>query len=353
MLTRLRYLATGSALGLGMAKVMQAIKEDPSLIDTALGTMRGGFLMDPKQQSDEAPPPKKNVALVRMAGTIAPPSSSSFGDSSKINLSKFDEQLTAAFKTPHLAAVAIEMNSPGGSPVQSALLHNRLRALKAQYPDVPLLCYCTDVAASGGYYIAAAADEIHVLPSSLVGSIGVVSPSLGVSGLMKQYGVDDRTLTAGTSKVGDSPLQPPSAVATAKKQLLLDELHDDFKHAVTAARGAKLQHAEAARYARQAGDRKGRAARAEALFDGSVYAGKTAVRLGLADGLYEELNGDLKARFGSEIRVRELKGRQGLFESLRSLQEAGAEANASALVSSLRMELSRAGVVSGGEGVRL
>ena len=94
-------------------------------------------------------------------------------------------------------------------------------------------------------------------------------------------------MTAGTSKVGDSPLAPRNPVAVAQKRRLLDELHEDFRAAVTSARGKKLRHAEAAAYARRCGDRKSRAERATALFDGSIYAGKTAVAFGLADGLCE------------------------------------------------------------------
>lgn len=210
-------------------------------------------------------------------------------------------------------------------------LFNRLRSLKAEHPDVPLLCYVTDCCASGGYYIASAADEIHVLPSSIVGSIGVVSPMLGVAGLLKQHGLEDRTLTAGSAKNADNPLAPRNPVAVAQKRRLLEELHEDFKAAVTSGRGSRLKHEEAAVYARAAGERKDRKARAEALFDGSVYAGRTAVSLGLADGLYDELDSALKRRLGAAVRVRELKPRAGLMESLQRMQQESAEAHAAAL----------------------
>lgn len=333
MLARLRTLASGAALGVAGAKAAQVLsktlEDDPDYLHNMLANFRE---QAPKGERSAAEPPAKRkiVALVKMNGTIAAPTSG-LGSSSTINLERFEKQLTSAFKAPSTAAVAIEMNSPGGSPVQSALLFNRLRALKREHPDVPLLCYVTDVCASGGYYIAAAADEIHVLPSSIVGSIGVVSPSIGLAGLLKQHGIEDRTLTAGTSKVGDNPLLPRNPVAVAQKRMLLEELHDDFKAAVTAGRGDKLQHAAAAAYARRAGDRKDRKARAEALFDGSVFAGRTAVSFGLADGLYDELDGALKRRFGDDVKVRELKGRAGLFESLQRLQAEGAEAHATAL----------------------
>lgn len=146
----------------------------------------------------------------------------------------------------------------------------------------------------------------------------------------------------GTSKAGDSPLLPRDPVAMAQKQRLLEELHDDFKQQVTAARGERLQHGKAYDYQYRLGERKSRKARAEALFDGSVYAGRTAVELGLADGLYEEMPSALKARLGGEVRVRELKTKVGLFEKLQALQTTGAEANAAALWRGARLELARA-----------
>merc|ERR1719231_2094967 len=226
MLARLRCLGTGAALGLSARYVAQNLVEDPDFFGQFVGDKIRSA--NPVASSSSPSSPKKTVAVIRMSGQIAAPSASPIGDQS-INLTKYNSQLTAAFKMPNIAAVAIEINSPGGSPVQSALLYNRLRALKAAHPNVPLLCYCTDVCASGGYYIAAACDEIHVLPSSVVGSIGVVSPSVGLVGLLKQYGIEDRTLTAGASKAGDSPLLPRDPIAVAKKTALLEELHEDFK----------------------------------------------------------------------------------------------------------------------------
>jgi len=349
MLARVRLLASGAIGGFGLAKasslLAEKLDEDPEFLRNAFASL------GPPTTTKEPPPPpaRKNVALIKMTGQIAAPTPSPLGSSTSINLERYNQMLTSAFRSPTTAAVAIEMNSPGGSPVQSALLHNRLLALKEQNPDVKLLCYCTDVCASGGYYIASAADEIHVLPSTIIGSIGVVSPSIGVAELLRKNGVEDRTLTAGTSKVGDSPLQPRDPVAVAKKRLLLAELHDDFKAAVTAARGARLRHADAAALARQCGDRKSKAERAEALFDGSVYAGRTAVDLGLADGLYDEIGGALKARFGAEVKVRELKSKVGLLEKLQAMQAANAEASAAALWREARLAMSH-GAALGGPG---
>ena len=212
---------------------------------------------------------------------------------------------------------------------------------RPQYPETKLLCYCTEVCASGGYYIASACDEIHVLPSSIIGSIGVVSPSLGLVELLKNWGIEDRTLTAGSSKTGDSPLRPRDAKEVQKKTRLLEELHDDFKAKVTAARGARLKHAEAAAYARKAGDYKSWSERREALFDGSVFAGKKAVEFGLADGLYDDLVVSLKERFGPDIRICELKTRQGFFERLQALQVSMAATQVASYASAARAELAR------------
>lgn len=348
MLARLRCLAQGAALGAlahkGGQLLAQAIEEDPEPVRAFLGLNKVSTSDDTASADGAEPKPKKNVALVRMSGNIAAPSASALGDSGKINLSRFDAQLSSAFRTPNLAAVAIEINSPGGSPVQSALLFNRLRSLKEQHPNVPLLFFVQDVCASGGYYIASAADEIHVLPSSIVGSIGVVSPNVGVSELLRKHGIEDRTLTAGTSKAGDSPLKPVDPVATAHKKLLLEELHEDFKASVTAGRGNKLRHEAAAAIAKRCGDKKDRHARQEALFDGSVYAGRTAVSLGLADGLYDEMNATLKRRFGDDVRIFEKRGKGvGLLERLSVLQEANAEATAAALWRTASAELARGG----------
>ena len=173
MLARFRCLGAGAALGFAIQKVSEAVSEDPSTLQDALGSYAQYLpLKDASAVADTA----KTVALVRMSGTIEAPRPSAFGEKS-VNLANYEKQLANAFKSPGCAAVVLEINSPGGSPVQSALLHNRLKALREKHPEVALLCFCTDICASGGYYIASACDEIHVLPSSLVGSIGGQSHS--------------------------------------------------------------------------------------------------------------------------------------------------------------------------------
>ena len=178
----------------------------------------------------------------------------------------------------------IEMNSPGDSPAQSSLLNSRITSLRAKH-QLPMLCYCTDVCASGGYYIAAACDEILVLPSTIIGSIRVVSPSIGLVGAIKKLGVKGRTLTSGASKLGDHPLRPSDPVAVAKKKMLLNELHQDFIDKVKHGRAGKLDPTAAASIALSAGDEDPSAG----LFDGSVRGGATGVKLGLADNVYSDV----------------------------------------------------------------
>mmetsp|Transcript_14110 Transcript_14110/g.23448 ORF Transcript_14110/g.23448 Transcript_14110/m.23448 type:complete len:346 (+) Transcript_14110:126-1163(+) len=323
MFARLRLVGVGAVAGIAVKEVGRMQADDPDALAALVGAPPRG---------------KKNVvALVKMSGVIQAPRPGQWIDKN-INLSSLDKHLTSAFKG--CRAVAIELNSPGGSPVQSALLHNRLKALRKEHPETPLLCFCTDVCASGGYYVASACDEILCLPSSVLGSIGVLSPSLGLTGLMKQYGLEDRTLTAGSSKAGDRPTAPRRPIEVVKKQLLLEELHHDFKQSVTAARGDKLKHKEAAAYALRCGERKSSFFfpllslffHDEALFDGSVYGGRSAVQLGLADGLYDEMSAALKARFGDAVKIRQYGPDVGMLQQLQGMQQAAAETLAAALV---------------------
>jgi len=195
--------------------------------------------------------------------------------------------------------------------------------------------------ASGGYYIASACDEIHVIPSSIVGSIGVQAHNFGVVELFKKWGLEDRTLTVGTSKNSDSPFQPRNPVAVQKTTRLLEEIHEDFKSKVSAGRRDRLKHAEAAAYARKAGDYKSRSERREALFDGSVFMGRKAVEFGLADGLYEDMVASLQEKFGADVRLLELKTKQGFFERLTAMQAASAAEHAAALAGVVRAELTK------------
>jgi len=272
------------------------------------------------------------VHVIRMAGTIGA------GDK-PINLAAFKDELAKAFKAPNTKAVVIEMNSGGGSPAQSSLLNSHITSMRAKH-QLPVLCYCTDVCASGGYYIAAACDEILVLPSTIIGSIGVIAMMPGFVGAMKKLGVEDRTVTSGASKQGDVPWQPSNPLALAKKKVLMTELHEDFIEKVKQGRAGKLDPAAAASIAQSAGDTDPSAG----LFDGSAYAGATGVKLGFADGLYADMDEDLRLRFGDDIKI--VTKKESTFEMILSRLPGtpanSAETTAAAFVGAVSNEIESA-----------
>jgi len=222
-----------------------------------------------------------SVPLIRLEGMIA----AGGRNSSALSLSRLEKLLDKAFADTSAAAVAISVNSPGGSPVQSRLIHDRIRALAAE-KDKPVLVFCEDVAASGGYWIACAGDEIFADAASIVGSIGVISAGFGFTGAMDRLGVERRVKTAGKSKLLADPFGPETKEQAATITRLMEAMHAQFIDHVKARRGEKLKDG------------------AE-LFDGSVYTGAEALDLGLIDGL-GEARSELKRRFGDKVRIRPL-----------------------------------------------
>jgi signal peptide peptidase SppA len=203
------------------------------------------------------------IPLVRLHGVITPAGGPA--PRSVINSVTVEKVLERAFSREPLAAVALLVNSPGGSPTQSALVADRIRGL-AQEHDVPVFAFCEDVAASGGYWLACAADEIYAHPTSIVGSIGVISQSFGLEGLLQRIGVERRLYTAGEAKARLDPFLPEKPEDVAWLRGLQDQLHAMFREWVVARRGDRL-----------ASDVE--------LFDGEVWTGARALELGLVDGL--------------------------------------------------------------------
>jgi signal peptide peptidase SppA len=207
------------------------------------------------------------VAVVKLHGVITPtPSPLARGT---ININTVESALTRAFDHERLQAVALTINSPGGSPTQSALVGERIREL-ARRKKVPVLAFCEDVAASGGYWLACAADEIYAHTTSLVGSIGVVSAGFGLTGLLERVGVERRVHTAGAYKVRLDPFRPEKDEDVEWLKGLQGQLHDQFVAWVTERRGDKL-----AKNGGKDGD----------LFTGEVWIGAQARELGLVDGV--------------------------------------------------------------------
>ncbi|MGE0734548.1 MAG: S49 family peptidase [Alphaproteobacteria bacterium] len=196
-----------------------------------------------------------------------------------------------AFRQKRLKAVALIVNSPGGSPVQSSLIHARIRAL-AEERDVPVLVFCEEVAASGGYWLACAGDEIYANENSIVGSIGVVSAGFGFVDLLKKIGVERRVYTAGERKSALDPFRPENAEDIARLKAIQVDMHDSFKDLVRRRRGKRLRVAE------------------EQLFSGEFWTGKRALQMGLIDGI-GELRAVLRDRFGEKVELRVIGERRG------------------------------------------
>ncbi|MDQ3150233.1 MAG: S49 family peptidase [Actinomycetota bacterium] len=214
------------------------------------------------------------VAVVKLHGVITP-APSPFGRG-VINSTAVESALTRAFEHDKLQAVALAINSPGGSATQSALVADRIRGL-ADAKDVTVISFCEDLAASGGYWLACAGDEIIAHPTSLVGSIGVVSQGFGLHGLLERFGVERRLYTAGANKSRLDPFLPEDGSDVAWLRNMQDELHGMFADWVRTRRGNRLSTTDD-------------------LFTGEVWTGARAVELGLVDGL-GTLRGVLAQRY--------------------------------------------------------
>jgi len=222
--------------------------------------------------------PAPVVAVLRLDGIIAGRGPRS------INLLRFATAIERAFALRHVRGVALAINSPGGSPAQSQLLYRRIRQL-ADENRVPVFAFAEDVAASGGYWLALAADEIYAEESSLVGSIGVVTASFGVAAVLSRLGVERRLYTAGENKSMLDPFLPENPRDVDRLGTLQRDLHDSFKELVRSRRGARLKGDDSE------------------LMSGEVFAGRRALAAGLIDGI-GDLRGTMRERFGDQVRLR-------------------------------------------------
>lgn len=172
--------------------------------------------------------------------------------------------LNSAFDEKNVAGVILRINSPGGSPVQAGIVNDEIRRLRSKHPDKPLYAVVEDMCASGGYYVAVAADNIYVNKASIVGSIGVLMDGFGFTGTMDKVGVERRLLTAGENKGFLDPFSPQAPQHKAHAQLLLDDIHQQFIEVVKAGRGKRLKETPE-------------------MFSGLMWTGAQSIRLGLAD----------------------------------------------------------------------
>ena len=230
------------------------------------------------------PPPK--VAVLRLSGIIGGLGPVRQG----LTLAGLERTIARAFDVPGLSAVAISVNSPGGSPVQSELIAARIRDLAAE-KEVKVLAFCEDVAASGGYWLAAAADEIFVQKSSILGSIGVISSGFGFQNLIERFGIERRIHTAGEKKSMLDSFKPEDPKDVARLEAIQQEIHEHFKKWVRERRGPKLGEDP------------------EPIFSGEFWTGGRAIDLGLADG-FGELRATLRERYGDKVKIIPVKARK-------------------------------------------
>jgi len=200
---------------------------------------------------------EKFTALVNLNGVIK-----AKGDS---NAEDVISSLQAAFEDKHTAGVILRINSPGGSPVQSGIINDEMRRLRAKHPDIPLHVVVEDVCASGGYYVAVAADKIFVDKASIVGSIGVLMDGFGFTGTMDKLGIERRLLTAGVSKGFLDPFSPENENDKAHARQMLGEIHQQFIDVVRKGRGKRLKETPE-------------------MFSGLMWSGARSIELGLVDG---------------------------------------------------------------------
>jgi len=228
------------------------------------------------------PPPV--VGVLRLGGVIG-----SIGPlRSGLTLAGLENLIERAFKLPRLKAVALAVNSPGGSPTQSDLIARRIRDLAHEH-DVKILAFCEDVAASGGYWLACAADEVFARETSVVGSIGVISAGFGFPELLSRYGVERRVHTSGEKKSLLDPFRPEKVEDVARLEALQKEIHESFIAHVRDRRGPRLKSDD------------------ETLFSGEFWSGKRALELGLIDGL-GEMRQVLRERYGEKVALKRVDG---------------------------------------------
>jgi signal peptide peptidase SppA len=232
------------------------------------------------------------VAVVRLHGVIGAAIPLKPG----LTIASCASALERAFSLRDAEAVAITINSPGGSAVQSHLIFKRIRALAAE-KKIPVFVFAEDVAASGGYMIACAGDEIFADPSSIVGSIGVVSAGFGLDRLIERFGIERRVHTVGARKAMLDPFRPESAEDVERLKAIQARVHETFVSLVRERRGERLR------------------GETSDLFSGNVWSGSEAVELGLIDGI-ADLRSAMRERFGEKVQLRVVAARTSLLARL-------------------------------------
>jgi len=242
------------------------------------------------------------VPVVRLSGVIA---SGGLLGARGLSIESAAPLLARAFSQRHAKAVALAINSPGGSPVQSALIAQRIRLL-AREKDLPVIAFVEDVAASGGYWLACAADEIVADPSSIVGSIGVISAGFGFKDLIARFGIERRVHTSGEKKSMLDPFRDEDPDDVERLKRLQAEIHDGFKGWVRERRAGKLKGDE------------------NELFSGEFWTARRGLELGLVDSL-GELRAMLQGRYGAKVHLPVMAPRRRFLQRFGIGSEIGIE----------------------------
>ncbi len=234
------------------------------------------------------------VACVNLQGVIGKDSKIESG----LNIANVEPLIKRAFEMKKVKAVAINVNSPGGSPVQSELIYNFIREQSAE-KKIPVYTFAQDVAASGGYFLLLAGDEIYAHNSSIIGSIGVIFSSFGFVDLIKKIGVDRRIYTEGKNKAILDPFLPedPQNIEILKEAQR--DIFESFKELVSSRRAGKLKESE------------------DKLFTGAFWSGKRAVDLGLVDAV-ADMRSKMKEKFGNDVEIIHVSVKKGFIKSLLS-----------------------------------
>jgi len=200
----------------------------------------------------------RHTAMIDLQGVIQPKGES--------NAENIIAALNSAYEQQHVAGVILRINSPGGSPVQAGMVNDEIRRLRSKHPDKPLYAVVEDMCASGGYFVAVAADRIYVNQASIVGSIGVLMDGFGFTGTMDKIGVERRLLTAGENKGFLDPFSPQAIQHREHAQTMLNDIHKQFIDVVKTGRGSRLKETPE-------------------MFSGLMWTGAQSIQLGLADEL--------------------------------------------------------------------
>jgi serine protease SohB len=246
--------------------------------------------------------PAPVVSVLRLSGVIGRIGPAGSG----MTLAGMERAIERAFRGGRLKAVALAVNSPGGAPVQASLIARRIRAL-AEEKELPVIAFAEDVAASGGYWLACAADEIYADESSVIGSIGVVSSGFGFPDLLARAGVERRVHSAGRRKAMLDPFRAEEPEDVARLHSIQADIHESFKRHVRLRRGDRL------------------AAPDSELFEGDIWTGGQALALGLIDGI-GEVRGVLRERFGDRVKLRPVSVRVSPLARLLGRGRGGAAA---------------------------